>query len=98
MGDKNVKEPIKDLVKEMNSNHKKLQQQRGRKQPDELAIQDAQRKFRASEKQFYADVAAFEPHRVESMKTVLTEFCNSLLYFHSRRSSSSQQHWQHCSR
>ena len=82
--DTNIKVPIKDLLDDMNKKLSTLKRQENKASPDETAIADARKNHRDATAQFFNNVPGFEESRVADTKVLLTEYCNSMMFYHCR--------------
>mgnify|MGYP001171891393 FL=1 len=77
-----LKKPINVVAKDLKKRKKTLISLNKKTTVNETAVQDARKACVDQEKALYQELPAFEEKRVEDVKTLLTEYCNSLLYYH----------------
>ena len=82
--DKRVTSPIKSLLGAKEKSASALSRQMNKATPDQAAIADARQKHKDAEKAFIGMLPEFEKMRVDDTKVLLTEFCNSLMFYHCR--------------
>ena len=80
--DELVKRPVLLAAKDLKSCRKKVEREKKKATVNEKAVLDARKGLGDSQQAFYNKMPAFEQTRVEDVKTLLTEYCNSLLYYH----------------
>ena len=82
--EKRVTGPIKDRLTAKDKAASALARQLNKANADQAAIADARTKSKDADKAFIALLPEFEHTRVEDTKVLLTEFCNSLMFYHCR--------------
>ena len=82
--EKRVTAPIKELLVAREGAEKQLARQLNKATQDQAAIADARTKAKSADKAFIARLPDFEESRVDDTKVLLTEFCNSLMFYHCR--------------
>ena len=82
--DKRVTGPIKDRLTAKDKAASALARQIHKANNDQATIADARTKSKEADKAFISLLPTFEQSRVEETKVLLTEFCNSLMFYHCR--------------
>ena len=77
-----LKKPINKANKDLTTCRKKVKKEDNKTTINETVLQDAKLALEASKKEFFTALPAFEEHRVDSIKSLLSEYCNSLMYYH----------------
>lgn len=82
--EKRVTGPIKDRLVAKEKAASGLARQLNKATTDQAAVADARTKSKEADQAFISLLPTFEQTRVEETKVVLTEFCNSLMFYHCR--------------
>jgi hypothetical protein len=77
-----TKKPINLVATSFKKKRKKLQKETNKTTINETAVQDARAAVKTAEKEFFTQLPPFEQARVEDIKMLLEEYCNSLMYYH----------------
>ena len=77
-----LKKPINLVAKSLKASRKKVNKETNKTTINETAVQDARLLLKKNEKEFFTQLPPFEQQRVEDVTSLLSEYCNSLMYYH----------------
>jgi len=77
-----LKKPINLVAKSLKASRKKVNKETNKTTINETAVQDARLGLKKAEKEFFTQLPPFEQQRVEDVTSLLSEYCNSLMYYH----------------